>query len=175
MQFPAVMCTAGAMFMIGLSGKDEPGETSPVSWGASGMLLPVAITIAVSENETPAMIFGCICGALCDIGFDTHIGFYTIALTLLCFAFGYTARNFFVTNFVNAMVIGTVTITVLLILHFLIFCTGKDIPNAGGHFVRHYLIKILYTFVGSSISTKKLSTAIIKTITRYLLNIFLKK
>ncbi len=111
------------------------------------LLLPVAITIAVFENETPAMIFGCICGALCDIGFDTHIGFYTIALTLLCFAFGYTARNFFVTNFVNAMVIGTVTITVLLILHFLIFCTGKDIPNAGGHFVRHYLIKILYTLL----------------------------
>lgn len=111
------------------------------------LLLPVAITIAVFENETPAMIFGFICGALCDIGFDTRIGFYTIALTLLCFAFGYTARNFFVTNFVNAMVIGTVTVTVLLMLHFLIFGSRADMPHAGGHFVRHYLVKILYTLL----------------------------
>lgn len=111
------------------------------------LLLPVAIMISVFENETPAMIFGFICGALCDTGFDTRIGFYTIALTLLCFGFGFAARNYFVTNFVNAMVIGSVTITVLLVLHFLIFYTGADMPDAGGHFVRHYLIKILYTLL----------------------------
>lgn len=111
------------------------------------LLLPVAITIAVFENETPAMIFGFICGALCDTGFDTRMGLYTIALTLLCFAFGYCARNFFVTNFVNAMVIGTITITILIILHFLIYGSGADMPDAGGHFVRHYLVKILYTLL----------------------------
>ncbi len=111
------------------------------------LLLPVAITIAVFESEVTAMIFGVICGSLCDIGFGTSIGFYTIALTLLCFAFGYAARNFFVTNFVNAMVIGSVTTTVLLFIHFLIFPAGSDMPNLGGHFVRHYLVKILYTLL----------------------------
>lgn len=111
------------------------------------LLLPVAITIAVFESEVTAMIFGLICGCLCDIGFSTNIGFYTIALTVLCFAFGYAARNFFVTNFVNAMVIGSVTVTVLLVVHFLIFSAGSDMPNSGGHFVRHYLIKILYTLL----------------------------
>lgn len=111
------------------------------------LLLPVAITIAVFESEVTAMIFGLICGCLCDIGFGTNIGFYTIALTILCFAFGYAARNYFVTNFVNAMVIGAVTVTVLLFIHFLIFNAGNDMPNLCGHFVRHYLIKILYTLL----------------------------
>lgn len=111
------------------------------------LLLPVAITIAVFESEVTAMIFGVICGSLCDIGFGTNIGFYTIALTILCFAFGYCARNFFVTNFTNAMVIGSVTITVMLFVHFLIFSAGSDIPNLAGHFARHYITKILYTLL----------------------------
>lgn len=111
------------------------------------LLLPVAITIAAFENEVTAMIFGVICGALCDIGFGTDIGFYTIALTLLCFAFGYCARNFFVTNFVNAMVIGSVTTVALLFIHFLIFAAGSGMPNLWGHFAMHYLIRILYTLL----------------------------
>lgn len=111
------------------------------------LLLPVAITIAVFESEVTAMVFGLVCGILCDIGFGTNIGFYTITLTILCFAFGYCARNFFVTNFVNAMVIGGVTTTALLIIHFLIFCAGSDMPFTGNHFVRHYLTKIVYTLI----------------------------
>lgn len=109
------------------------------------LLLPVAATIAVFEKEVPAMLCGLACGALCDIGFSDNIGFYTISLTLLCFIFGYCARNFFVTNFANAMAIGGATIAVLLIFHFFIFYVNSDLPDAGAHFLRHYLVKILYT------------------------------
>ncbi len=109
------------------------------------LLLPVAVTIAVFEKEVPAMLFGLACGVLCDLGFTDKIGFYTISLTLLCFIFGYCSRNFFVTNFANAMAIGGATVAVLLCLHFLIFFSNSDFPNAGAHFLRHYLIKILYT------------------------------
>ena len=111
------------------------------------LLLPVAVTIAVFEKETTAMFYGLACGALCDLGFTDKIGFYTIALTVLCFFFGYCARNFFVTNFANAMAIGGATVTILLCLHFFIFCTGSGMPYAGVHFLRHYLIKIIYTAV----------------------------
>lgn len=124
-----------------------PGFMPEIMGAKPLLLLPVAITIAVFESEITAMIFGLICGALCDVGFGTDIGFYTITLTLLCFAFGYCARNFFVTNFVNAMVIGSVTVTVLLVLHFLIFAVGSEMPNLGAHFLRHYLIRILYTLL----------------------------
>ncbi len=109
------------------------------------LLLSVAVTIAVFEKEVPAMVCGLACGVLCDLGFTDRIGFYTIALTLLCFVFGYCARNFFVTNFANAMAIGGATVAALLCLHFLIFFANSDLANAGAHFLRHYLIKILYT------------------------------
>ncbi len=111
------------------------------------LLLPVAVTIAVFEKEVAAMFYGLACGALCDLGFTDKIGFYTIALTVLCFAFGYCARNFFVTNFENAMAIGGTTVVVLLCLHFMLFFASTDAPNMGAHFVRHYLIKIFYTAV----------------------------
>lgn len=107
------------------------------------LLLPVAFTIAVFENEIPAMVFGLICGALCDVGSYDKIGFYTIALTILCFVFGYCARNFFVTNFANAMAIGVSATAILLCLYFLFFCAGMQ--YAGTHFLKHYLVKIIYT------------------------------
>ena len=124
-----------------------PGLLPSISGTKPLLLLPVAVTIAVFEKEVPAMIFGLSCGALCDLGFSDKIGFYTIALTLLCFAFGYCARNFFVTNFANAMAIGGTTVVVLLCIHFLIYYANGDFPNAGAHFLRHYLVKILYTGV----------------------------
>ena len=111
------------------------------------LLLPVAITIAVFETEIPAMFFGLFCGALCDVGFGDKIGFYTIALTILCFFFGYCASNFFVTSFANTTVIGVATITALVCLYFLFFCAGTNTPNAGAHFLRHYLVRIAYTVV----------------------------
>lgn len=109
------------------------------------MLLPVAITIAVFENEIPAMVFGLICGALCDIGTSDKIGFYAVALTILCFVFGYCARNFFVTNFANAMAIGVISIIALLCIYFLFFSASVD--YAGTHFLRHYLVRIVYTLI----------------------------
>ena len=84
------------------------------------LLLPVALTIAVFESETASMSFGFVCGILTDIGYTGNIGFYTIVLTLLCFFIGYCAGNFFVTNLLNASIIGIGSITVLLVLHFLI-------------------------------------------------------
>lgn len=110
------------------------------------LILPVAITIAVFEKEIPAMIFGLVCGALCDIGYTDAIGFYTISLTILCFFFGYCARNYFVTNFANAMAIGFTTIPVLICLYFLFFVNGA-VPHAGQLFLRHYITRILYTAV----------------------------
>ena len=119
----------------------------PAILGVKPMLLiPVAVTIAVFEKETPAMIFGLLCGALCDVGNSDSIGFYTVSLTILCFFFGYCARNFFVTNFANASAIGGATIVVLICFYFLFFVSGS-MPHAGAHFIRHYLIRILYTAV----------------------------
>ncbi len=109
------------------------------------LLLPVALTIAVFESETVAMSFGFVCGLLTDIGFSGKIGFYTVVLTLLCFIIGYCARNFFVTNLLNASIIGVASITLLILIHFLLNVSSLDIANTGEHFVRHYISRIVYT------------------------------
>lgn len=124
-----------------------PGFLPSISGVKPMLLLPIAITISVFENEITAMSFGLVCGALCDVGSSDRIGFYTVALTILCFFFGYCTRNFFVTNFANAMAIGCITIILLLCLYFLFFRAGAQIPDAGAHFVRHYLVRILYTLI----------------------------
>lgn len=111
------------------------------------LLLPVALTIAVFESETVAMSFGFVCGLLTDIGFSGKIGFYTVVLTLLCFIIGYCARNFFVTNLLNASIIGVASITLLILIHFLLNVSSLDIANTGEHFVRHYISRIVYTSV----------------------------
>lgn len=111
------------------------------------LLLPVALTIAVFESETVAMSFGFVCGLLTDIGFSGKIGFYTVVLTLLCFIIGYCARNFFVTNLLNASIIGVASIILLILIHFLLNVSSLDIANTGEHFVRHYISRIVYTSV----------------------------
>ena len=109
------------------------------------LLLPVALTIAVFESETVAMAFGFVCGLLTDIGFSGKIGFYTVVLTLICFAIGYCARNFFVTNLLNASIIGIGTIALLIIIHFWLNVAVQEIPEAGTQFVKHYISRIFYT------------------------------
>ncbi len=109
------------------------------------LLLPLALSIAVFESETAAMFFGLACGVLTDIGFSGKIGFYTVVLALLCFAIGYCARNFFVTNLLNASIIGIGSITLLILIHFWIYVSLADIPDGGAYFVNHYISRILYT------------------------------
>lgn len=124
-----------------------PGFLPSISGTKPVLLLAVALTIAVFENEITAMLFGLVCGALCDIGVGDRIGYYAIALTILCFFFGYCTSNFFVTNFANAMAMGGIAVFALLCLYFLFFCVGTNTPSAGTHFLRHYLVRIIYTAV----------------------------
>ncbi len=109
------------------------------------ILLSVALTVAVFEHEVPAMFMGLVCGILIDLGVDTHIGYYTVVLTVLCFALGYCQRNFFVTNFTNATVIGVCSVLGVLLLHFLIYQVFTGAPDLGEVFLKQYLIRFIYT------------------------------
>ena len=124
-----------------------PGLLPEIFGSKPCLLLAVALSIAVLESETVAMSFGFVCGLLTDIGYSGKVGFYTVVLTLLCFAIGYCARNFFVTNLLNASIIGVVSIAVLIIVHFIVNVSSAEIPGASMHFVKHYISRIVYTSV----------------------------
>lgn len=122
-----------------------PGFLPEIFGSKPCLLLPLALAIAVFESETVAMSFGFVCGVLTDIGFVGKIGFYTVALTLICFAIGYCARNFFVTNLLNASIIGLGSIALLILIHFYLNVSLADVQDAGVYFVKHYISRVLYT------------------------------
>lgn len=124
-----------------------PGFLPSFSGNKPALLIPVALTIAVFESEIPSMIIGMVCGMLLDTGFTASIGYYTLTLTVICFVIGYCARNFFVTNFLNAMTIGALTTLALLLIHFVIFTLLAKTPDAGLYFLKHYLLRIIYTLI----------------------------
>ncbi len=109
------------------------------------LLIAAALTIAVFEDELPSMIMGLSCGVLIDVGTDAKIGYYTLILTVLCFVLGYCQRNFFVTNFLNATVIGVCSLLGVFLLHFLIFGVFMRSPDLGQVFLKQYLIRFIYT------------------------------
>ncbi|MBQ9743414.1 MAG: rod shape-determining protein MreD [Ruminococcus sp.] len=111
------------------------------------ILLPVALTIAVFEGEVPAMLYGALCGALCDIGSGTDLGLYTLTLTIMCFVLGYCASNFFVANFLNTSIIGVFCLAALFALHFFVFCVIPEVPDLREMFLRRYLIRYIYTLL----------------------------
>ncbi len=119
--------------------------------GSPLLLLPIAITIAGFESEIPAMAFGLATGAMLDFGAHTHFGFYTFALTIVCFFIGYFSENYFNTNFVIVLIISAVLTIVLVSLNFIISYVIPGYGGAGYYFVHHTLATIGYTFVTTPI------------------------
>lgn len=120
----------------------------PEIFGATPcLLLALSITIAVFENEIPAMIFGIACGVLLDLGYSNSIGTFTVTLAIVCFVLGFCANNIIAANFWNVMLSATVTITAVLSLHFLFVVVIAGVEHAGVYFVNHYISRIVQTIL----------------------------
>ena len=120
----------------------------PEIFGATACLLvSIALTIAVFENEVPAMIFGVVCGALTDLGFSNSIGLFTISLTIICFLLGFCANNLIAANFYNVMFSAVFIITAILSLHFVFIFVVKGYDNASTYYINHYISRIVQTIL----------------------------
>ncbi|MGN1132549.1 MAG: rod shape-determining protein MreD [Ruminococcus sp.] len=124
-----------------------PDLIPQVLGGKPLLLIPVALTIACFENEVPAMAFGVACGAMMDLGVGTHLGFYTIALAIVCFFIGYFAENYFNTKLLIVLFISVIMIPVLISLNFVINYILAGYANSGYYFVHHIIATMAYTFV----------------------------
>ena len=93
------------------------------------LLIPAVITIALLENEIPAMFFGLAGGLLLDFGYSDNIGFFTITLTLSCFYIGLVFRDYLVISFVNATVFNAIFSSGLILLFFLSILPSCTIPT----------------------------------------------
>ncbi|MBQ8057434.1 MAG: rod shape-determining protein MreD [Ruminococcus sp.] len=124
----------------------------PEIFGATPcFLIALALTIAVFENEVPAMMFGVACGVLTDLGFSNSIGLFTISLAIVCFILGFCANNFIAANFYNVMLTAVIVITALLTLHFVFAFVIKGYDNAGVYYVNHYISRIVQTILCTAV------------------------
>lgn len=122
-----------------------------IAGGKPLILIPVALTIAFFENEIPAMFFGLASGALLDIGTGGNIGYYTVMLTIICFAIGVIFRDYMVVSFLNAMAFCSAISVGLICINFVVFYIFSGKAEAGTYFVNHYISRIIYTIVISPI------------------------
>lgn len=121
-------------------------QLMPQIFGAKPcVLLCIAVTIALFEKETVAMIFGLVCGLLTDIGYANNFCFFAVFMMVLCFFIAFFAENIMVTNLLVALGIGFIVILLTLCVQFLFTYLFKGYDNAGIYFVKHYIPKILYT------------------------------
>ena len=80
-----------------------PGLTLEVFGGRPVLLIPLALSFAVFEDEIPAIFFGVLCGLLSDSGYGGAVGYYAIMLAVLCYFVSVLMGNYMHTNLLTTM------------------------------------------------------------------------
>lgn len=111
------------------------------------LLISLALIIASREKEIPAMVFGFVCGIMCDLGICDTVGYFTIALTSLCYVLALILKSVMVKNFINTMLISFCAVAIAISVYFLLFYVCKGYSDPWYYFINHYLSRIVYTFV----------------------------
>ena len=111
------------------------------------LLIPIALTIAVLEDQRFGLGFGIACGLLIDLGMGSVLGFHAMALGLLCYAAGYLTANVVHTNVLTALLCGLVVVAVVFSLQFVFYYWLKGYGYEKKAFLEHYLPIMLYTFL----------------------------
>lgn len=118
----------------------------PEIFGSKPLLLvPFALSLASVENKIQSLVFGAVCGVLTDIASSGGIGYFAIALTLLCYFEAHIFEAYFVPGVLSALVYSAASVTVLIMIYFLLFKVFAGIGNLGVLFVNHYISRIVYT------------------------------
>ncbi len=130
------------LFMI----QETPGLLPAIFGVRPVLLFPAVITIAMFEEELPAMAFGIVGGLFCDFGLSGTLGFHALILGALCFFVSIFIRVYLQVNIVTAVITGlwTVGLTVCAQWFFLYFFS-HSMP--GYAFAHHYLPKYFYTML----------------------------
>ncbi len=127
--------------------QDTPYLLPEVFGGKAVLLVPTALSIAIFEDEIPSVLFGALCGMLIDSGYSGPVGFYAIALSLICYTVSFLMANRIRTNMLTVMIVAFVSIPVLLLLQFVFYYVFADYDHAFEFFVKHYISRIIYTLV----------------------------
>lgn len=127
--------------------ESTPGLCIPVFGGKPILLIPLALSIAVFEEEIPAIIIGLLSGLLADSGYSGAMGFYAICLSVLCYIASLLMGNYIKTNLLTTLIIGSIAVPLIITLQFLLFYVLMGYGSELEYFLSHYLSRIIYTWV----------------------------
>lgn len=120
----------------------------PEIFGGRPLILAAfALCIASFENTLPSVIFGALCGVLTDISLDGSIGYFAFALTIVCYVENFVFSRYFVPSFVTVTVFSFVSVLAVMLVYYLLFVLLSGLDSGCVLFVRHYISRIIYTFV----------------------------
>ncbi len=125
--------------------ESTPGLLPEIFGGKPMLLIPAAITVALLENELPAMFFGTAAGIITDLAIGQSVGFFAFTLTVVCFFLSRIFREYMVVSFLNASAFISAVSTGLIYIYFLIFRVFSGVENALALFASHYISRIIYT------------------------------
>lgn len=131
--------------LLALIIQSTPYLLPEVFGGKAILLVPLAFSIAVFEEEIPAVIFGAVCGLLIDSGYSGPIGFYAITLAITCYIISFLMANYVRTNLLTAMLTALAAVPVVIFLQFIFYYLLMEYDDAWGFFARHYISRIIYT------------------------------
>ena len=103
------------------------------------LLLPLALSFAVWEEELPSAVLGAVCGMAADLSFSGRVGFFSIFFVIACYILSRLMADYIKTTCLTAVLAAAAVIVLVLSVHCIIFVGDT------GFFVRHYAVMILYT------------------------------
>ena len=75
------------------------------------------------------------------------MGFYAISIMILCYIISILMENYIKTNLLTAVLAGAVSIPLIIILQFVLFYVLMGYSDVFEYFIKHYISRIIYTFV----------------------------
>ena len=136
-----------AVYVLG----STPGLLPEIYGAKPALLLCVALTAAIFEREIPAMVIGLCCGVLMDLGYSNGVGFFAIALTVVCFVVGYAANNLIVATFPNFLIYSFISVGGLFFLYFAVTFLLGGVEDSWVYFTNHMVSRMAQTFLCSMV------------------------
>lgn len=130
------------LFML----QETPGLLPEVFGARPVLVLPAGLTMAMFEEETPAMAFGIAAGLLCDFGYSGVLGFHGLLLGVLCFFLSVLVRTYLQASWLTALLAGILGLGLVIGGQWLCFYFFHYSMPAYA-LRHHYLPKYLYTLL----------------------------
>ena len=130
------------LFML----QETPGLLPNIYGVRPVLLFPAVVTIALFEEEVPAMAFGIVGGLFCDFGLACALGFHGVVLAVLCFIISLQSRSILQVNLATALLTGlwAIALTIGAQWLFLYYFTYSMPEYAFKH---HHVPKYFYTLL----------------------------